>query len=97
MPESENVASARPDCEPLAPAQGLNRRKLRFVNLVKPAFLLVELRIAMNHNSYGCPIGCPKRGLSTEAKPCRNRHLVWGNHRSRTRGSISEVRKIVSD
>ena len=48
MPESENVASARPDCEPLAPAQGLNRRNLRSPIVAKPHFSLLELRIVVN-------------------------------------------------
>jgi hypothetical protein len=62
----------------------------------KTAFLLPPVRIAVNQIFMGAPIGCPKPPLSTEAKPSRNRHLSWGTHKSRTRGSISRVRKIVS-
>jgi hypothetical protein len=68
---------------------GLNRRRLRSSVVRKTAFLLPPVRISVKQILMGAPIGCPKPPLSTEAKPSRNRHLSWGTHKSRTRGSLA--------
>ena len=63
----------------------------------KTVFLLLSLRIALNQILMGAPIGCPNRLHLNRPNFRRSRHVNWGTHKSRTRGSVWKARRIVSD
>jgi hypothetical protein len=76
----------RPD--PLVLAQGVNQSKIRSRTMRETSCLLHILEFWRNEIVMGSPIGCPNRHSATRPNHFGNRHLSWGTHKSRTRGSV---------